>query len=374
MHRERVIAAIDRIETDRVPLDMGSTGGLLVDPVYFKVKELLGFKDDIKPYRSGSTANYYDERILEALDIDFRHLWLASPDKPKSKVNEDGTVTDNWNITWSKEGSYPVIFPLKGLSAAEIANYKWPEPKGWNTDELRERARHYYEDTDYCVVAKAVLDGAGILERCYYLRSIDDFFIDMIEDEDLVQYIIDKIVNIEISLWDMYLDAVGPYVQIIQRAADLGTQTSLFISPGLYRKYFKPAEDKVFTFIKSKAPHVKIWFHSCGAVEPLIPDLIELGVDILNPVQPLCRGMDSFDLKKKYGHKLCFHGGIDIQKALPGTKKDIIREVETRIKALGPGGGYILAPANHIQKDTPPENVITMYRHAAEYGKYPLNK
>jgi uroporphyrinogen decarboxylase len=373
MRRERAMAAINRVEPDRVPLDMGSTGGLMVDPVYFKVKELLGIDGEISPYRQGSSANYYDERILETLDIDFRHLWLSSPDKPKSIKNADGTVTDDWQITWSAEGSYPVFFPLKGLSESEISSYKWPEPQGWNTDMLRERARHYFEDTDYCVVAKAVLDGAGILERCYYLRSIDELFVDMIEREDLVHHLIDKITNIEIALWDMYLDAVGPYVQVIQRAADLGTQTSLFMSPKFFRKFFKPAEDKVYRFIKSKAPHVKIWFHSCGAIEPLIGDFLDLGVDILNPVQPLCKGMDSFELKKKYGDKLCFHGGIDIQKALPGSLDDITREVETRINAFAPGGGYILAPANHIQKDTPGENVIQMYRHAALYGKYPLS-
>jgi uroporphyrinogen decarboxylase len=367
------MTAINREEPDRVPIDLGSTGGLIVDPVYFKICELLGFTGKIEPYRMGSSANYYDERLLEAFDIDFRHVWLSSPDKPKSVRHEDGTVTDEWGITWSAEGSYPVYFPFKGKTEQDIVNYKWPDPKNWDTSALKERARHYFEDTDYAVTAKAVLDGAGIFERCYYLRSIDEFFIDLMENEDMIQFVIDKITGIEIQLWDMYLDAVGPYVQIIQRATDLGTQTGLFISPELFRKFFKPAEEKVYSFIKSKAPHVKIWFHSCGAVEPLINDLIELGVNVLNPVQPLCTGMDSFELKKKYGNKLCFHGGIDLQKALPGTKEDTRAEVKRRIKAFAPGGGYILAAANHIQKDTPAENVPAMYEYAREYGKYPIS-
>ncbi len=371
-HRDRVMKSISLQEPDRVPLDLGGTGGLIVDPVYKELCKYLGFEKEIKPYRQGSTANYYDERVLEAFDVDFRHVWLSSKDKPASVIHEDKTVTDLWGITWSSEGSYPVYFPLKGKSFNEIKNFEWPVLKNWNTDELKARAKHYYENTDYAVVAKAVLDGAGIFERCYYLRSIDELFIDMMDNEKLTNYLINKVVEIEISLWDMYLDAVGPYVQIIQRAADLGTQTGLMISPSLFRKYFKPAEEKVYSFIKSKAPHVKIWFHSCGAIQPLINDFIDLGVDILNPVQPLCEGMDSFELKEKFGKKLCFHGGIDLQKALPGTLEDTIRETETRIKAFAPGGGYILAPSNHIQKDTPVKNIIALYEHAAQFGKYPI--
>ena len=373
-HRERAMTAISLKEPDRIPLDLGGVGGLIVDPVYHELRKFLGFEEEIQPYRSGSTANYYDERILEALDIDFRHVWLASKDKPASVKHTDGTVTDMWGITWSTEGSYPVYFPLKGKSFKQIKEFNWPVIGKWNTDELKDHAKRYYEDTDYAVIAKAVLAGAGIFERCYYLRSIDELFVDMMDKEDLVKYLIDKVKEIEISMWDIYLDAVGPYIQIIQRASDLGTQTGLLISPTLFRKYFKPAEKEVHNFIKSKAPHVKIWFHSCGAIEPLISDFIDLGVDILNPVQPLCDGMDSFELKKKYGKKLCFHGGIDLQKALPGTLQDTIKEAETRIRAFAPGGGYILAPSNHIQKDTPVENIVALYKHAAKYGKYPIGE
>jgi len=371
-HRDRVLKTINLEEADRIPLDLGSVAGLIVDPVYFELLDLLGFDRSVRPYRSGSTANYYDERLLERFDIDFRHIWLDSPDKPKSIKHDDGSVTDMWDITWSPEGSWPVVFPLKGKSAQEISAHKWPDLKSWNTDAIKARARHLFEDTDYAVVAKAVFDGAGILERCYYLRSIDEFFIDMMENEDLVQFMLDKICDIEIQMWDMFLDAVGPYVQIVQRASDLGTQTGLFISPALFQKYLKPAEERVFRFIKSKAPHVKFWFHACGAIEPLINDFIELGVDVLNPVQPLATGMESNDLKKKYGNRLCFHGGIDIQRALPGSLEDVREEVRNRVSAFAPGGGYILAAANHIQKDTPPENIAELYDYACEYGTYPI--
>ena len=372
-HRERVLTAIAREEADRVPIDLGSVGGLIVDEAYFKVLDMLGLDRSVQPYRNGSTANYYDERLLEEFDSDCRHVWLDSPDKPKSVKHPDGTVTDMWGIKWSAEGSYPVEFPLKGKTEQEIMNYKWPVLKGWNTDALKARAKHYYEETDYAVVAKAVFDGSGLMERSYYMRSIDELFIDMIENEDLVHYLVEKFVENEIQMWDMYLDAVGPYINIVQRLSDLGTQTGLFISPDHYRKFFKPGDDKVYRFIKSKAPHVKIWFHACGAIEPLINDFIDLGVDILNPVQPLAAGMESEIIKAKYGDKLCFHGGIDLQRAMPGSLEDVREEVKRRISAFGKGGGYIIAAANHIQKDTPAENIIGLYRFAKEYGKYPLS-
>ena len=373
-HRERVLCTLDHLEPDCVPLDLGSVGSLLVDPLYFEVRKLLGIEADIPPYRSGSTANYYDERVLEALDIDFRHLWLTSPDKPRSVKNPDGTVLDEWGILWSAEGSYPVRFPLKGATEVELTSYRWPLPTAsWNLDELGDRAEKLYTDTDYAIVAKAVFGGGGILERCYYLRSIEEFFIDLSLRKEIAAFLIDGVVEVELAFWDMYLDAVGPYVHIVQRASDLGTQSSLFVSPDLYREFLKPAEEKVFRFIKSKAHQAKLWFHSCGAVADLIDDFIDIGVDILNPVQPLATGMDSFRLKEMFGKRLCFHGGIDIQRAMPGTLEDVHLEVQTRIRALAPGGGYILAPANHIQGDTPAENVLALYRLARELGRYPLH-
>ncbi|MGA2480687.1 MAG: uroporphyrinogen decarboxylase family protein [Spirochaetia bacterium] len=371
--RERVMAAIELRQPDRVPLDLGSVGSLIVDPVHMQVRQLLGLKGPIAPYRSGSTTNYYDEEVLEALDIDFRHLWLASPDKPKSTKHPDGTVTDEWGITWSAEGSYPEIFPLKGATDQQLAAYRWPvTPRTWDVSALRERARRLRKETDFAIVAKSVLSGGGILERCCYLRSIEDLFIDMSINKDAAHFIVDKVVEAEIAMWDLYLDAVGPYIDIVQRASDLGTQTGLFISPPLYREFLKPAEDKVYRHIRSRAPQVKTWFHSCGAIMELIDDFLDIGVQILNPVQPLATGMDSRELKRRYGKKLCFHGGIDLQKALPGTIDDVRKEVETRIRAMGECGGYILAPANHIQKDTPAENVVFLYRYAKEFGKHPV--
>jgi uroporphyrinogen decarboxylase len=372
-HRERVLAAISLRQPDRIPLDFGSVGGLMVDELYHRVRALLGLDDSVSPYRSGSSANYYDERILAAFDIDFRHLWLASPDRPARRRLPGGQVVDEWGITWSPEGSYPEVFPLRGASLAEIVRHPWPLPsRSWNLDALVARARHLREDTDFAVVAKGVLDGAGIFERCCYLRGYDEFLVDMCTDEPLALALIERVTEVELALWDMYLDAVGPWVDIVQRASDLGTQSSLMISPELYRRFLVPAEKRVFDLIRKKAPGAKVWFHSCGAVRPLVKDFLGLGVQILNPVQPLAAGMESEGLKRDFGGRLCFHGGIDLQRAMVGTVEDVRGEVRLRVSTLGRGGGYILAPANHLQKDTPPQNVVELYRFAAEYGRYPL--
>jgi uroporphyrinogen decarboxylase len=177
---------------------------------------------------------------------------------------------------------------------------------------------------------------------------------------------------VELALWDLYLQAVGPYLHIVQRASDFGSQQSLLMSPEMYRRFIKPADRKVFDFIRSRAPQAALWFHSCGAVRPLIADFLDYGVEILNPVQPLADGMDSAGLKRDFGDRLCFHGGIDLQRAMVGTREDVRAEVVARASTLGRGGGYILAPANHLQEDTPPANVLELYRFAKEFGTYPL--
>lgn len=193
-HRERVLCALNHEEPDRVPLDLGSVGSLLVDPVHLKVRELLGLTQAIEPYRKGSSANYYDEELLEALDIDFRHVWFQSPDKYKASVHDDGTVTDEWGITWSKTGSYPVHFPLKDASnIADLEKHAWPYPaREWDTSGLKRRAKHLHDETDCAVVAKAVLAGGGILERCCYLRTIDAFLMDLVADKGFANYLIQK--------------------------------------------------------------------------------------------------------------------------------------------------------------------------------------
>jgi uroporphyrinogen decarboxylase len=142
----------------------------------------------------------------------------------------------------------------------------------------------------------------------------------------------------------------------------------------MYRELIKPRHKKIYMDIHRRAPHVKILYHTCGAIEPMIKDLIDVGVDILNPIQPLAKGMDSFELKENYGDIISFHGGVDLQHAMSslGTIDELRIEIVTRLKALAPNGGYILAPAHNIQPDSSPEKIIEMYDYAEKQGKYPI--
>ena len=371
-HRERVLLALDHQDTDRVPMDLCASTCNMVDPLYFKVRDALNIQGDIPPYRSGRTSSYYDERILNAFDIDFRHISLKSPKSHIIQIDPDGYYRDEWGVKMRLYGG-EVICAESPLADAEdvddiLAYDHWPDLTDRSRVEgLRERAQYLREKTDFAVSAKFVTS-FGFLEHGGYLRGFQNWLCDLVSDPEISEAIMDKIMEVKIALYTMMLEEIGDYVDIVELSEDFGTQTSLFISRETFRKYMFPRSKKIIACIREHAPHAKIFFHTCGAVYPLIGDMIEMGVDILNPLQPLAAGMDSAKIKDNFGDKLCFHGAIDIQKAMPGSIEDVRREVETRIDALYHSGGYILAPANHLQKDTPVENVIELFRYASEYS------
>ena len=213
---------------------------------------------------------------------------------------------------------------------------------------------------------------AGILEMALRLRGFEQLFMDFVLDPELVCGLLDRIVEIKSVFWQEALEQVGDEVLVAIEADDLGTQNSLLISPDMYRQYVKPRHKKLFSFIKSKAPHIKVFLHSCGAVKPLIPDLIEAGVDILNPVQVSASNMDTKVLKKEFGDVLTFWGGgVDTQRVLPfGTPHEVREEVKRRIDDLAPGGGFVFNTIHNIQADVPPENIEAMLETLERYGKY----
>ncbi|MBT9170673.1 MAG: Uroporphyrinogen decarboxylase [Actinobacteria bacterium] len=205
-----------------------------------------------------------------------------------------------------------------------------------------------------------------------WTRGFEDFYIDLGTHSKFATILLDGITEYFLAWFGEYLDTVGDYIQIIAQGDDLGMQDRMLLPPNLYRKYIKPRHQKVIELIKSKT-RAKVFHHSCGAIFPLIGDLIEIGVDILNPIQPRAEGMDTWELKRVYGQSITFHGGVDVQTVLPrGTTDDVVEEVKERIASLGPGGGYILAASHNIQADVPPENIVAMFEAAQEYGQYPL--
>jgi uroporphyrinogen decarboxylase len=373
-HRERVQLAFDHQEPDRVPIDLLGNASLILDEAYFRLLKHLEMEGDIERYRfrEGTTANYYDTRLLELFDIDFHRIFL--PKRPEAKITfKDGDTTRGpWGVVWNKSGIYvnPVSFPLRDLDIDGIAAFEWPQAQGlYHTEGLAEHARQLYEETEYALVARNPLTW-GFLDRGCNLRGTDQFMMDMVLNPELAQMIIDRVLEIHLQVYDMFLQAVGPYVLMVETGDDLGAQNNLLISPKLYRQFIKPAQTKMNALIKDRAPHARIFMHNDGALYDIIPDLIESGVDVLNPVQPSAKGMESERLKQDFGDRLIFHGAVD-QPAQEGSEEDIRAEVRKRIDALAPGGGYVLSTCNHIL-DAPPENVVAMFEEARTYGRYPI--
>jgi uroporphyrinogen decarboxylase len=260
---------------------------------------------------------------------------------------------------------------MRQATLDNIDDFQWPDP---NDPEqfrgLREKARHLYENTDYVIGADAIK--AGVLMNSLQMRGYDKFFMDLALDVPFAEAIMDRILNTLKEMWSRYMDEVGEYVQVAYVTDDLGSQSSLLISPRMFRQLLKPRMKELHDHIKSCAD-VKLMFHSDGAVLPLADDFVEMGVDILNPVQTSVSGLeDTFALKENFGDRLSFHGAVDVQQMLPNaTTQELEDEIARRVYDLGRRGGYVLAPCHNIGHDIPPENVVTLFEKAREFGNDP---
>ncbi len=253
-------------------------------------------------------------------------------------------------------------------TAAEVEAFAWPSAQQLFTAQgLAAEARRQYEQTDYALVARNPLS-YGLRERACMLMGMQEFMTALALQPAVAECIIGHLLDIYKDVYGMFLDAVGPFVQTVEVGDDLGSQQGLLISASMYRRFFKPAERELYDLIHAKAPGAKLIRHSDGAFFSLIPDLIEIGVDVLNPVQSSAKGMAAATLKSTFGQQLAFHGGIEsIEGDIPTDA--LIAEVQNRIDVLGPGGGYVLASCNHMM-DVRPENIIAMFETAHTYGRY----
>ena len=372
-HRERVIAVFNHQKPDRMPMDLMGNACMLLDQTYLSLRDHLGLSP-IPPVRTGTTANYYDERILEHLDIDFRRIFLKKNKQMKITPEADGSFTDVWGIQYRKIENLvnAISHPLSNAKTEkDIENYRWPRAEDmFTTEGLLQVAKQLFYETDYALVARNPLP-AGFLEHACNLMGMSEFLITMISQTEMTKSIIAHLLEIYKDIYKLFLDAIGEYVHMVEISDDLGSQNNLIISPETYREFIKPAESDLYGMIHEKAPNAALFHHTDGAVFELIPDLIEVGVNVLNPVQTSSRGMDADLLKTEFGHKITFHGAIEnLQKSK--SMSDIISEVKNRIDILGKGGGYILAPCNHVM-DVEPEKIVKMYETAKEYSQNKSN-
>jgi uroporphyrinogen decarboxylase len=234
---------------------------------------------------------------------------------------------------------------------------------------LAEEARSLYEGTDYAIMADCGFK--SFWELGYLLRGLEQMLMDLVLNPEFVSALFSKLLEINMAVTGHFLDAVGPYIHVLRTTDDLATQRGPLMSPKTFRKFLKPMYKKHIDFIKSRT-EARIFFHSCGNVVDLIDDLLEVGVEILNPVQVSAMG-DTAELKARFGDRLVFWGGIDTQYILPRGRVDEVKaEVRQRIRDLGPGGGYVVAAVHNIQPDVSPENIITLAEATREFGVYPL--
>lgn len=225
-----------------------------------------------------------------------------------------------------------------------------------------------YNETDYAIVGAPGFN--GVWERAWYMMGLQRALEGLLLEPEFMHALLRRITDACKAALGHYLDAVGPYLQIIKLADDLGAQDGPEMSPAVYRRIIKPYHTELFDFVKARTP-ARLFFHTCGSVYRLLPDLIDAGIEVLNPVQVSAKDMDTARLKAEFGDRLSFMGAIDTQWALPfGTIEDVKREVEHRIADLAPGGGYILCPVHNVQSDVPPENLVAMFHHAQVVGKY----
>lgn len=374
-HRERVRAVLNHKEPDRVPLDLWGSASRIHNKLYYKILEYMeiGTKGDL--IRPGKSTAYVDYRISDYIDADFRHVNIGRNLKYfKSYNDKNGNIIDEWGAGRKYIGEYDMIsyFPLSDADIFDLDNYKWPVPEDLGRiDGIEKQARKWYENTDYSITATTAVSGI-VFEIAMYLRGPERFLMDLILNKKFAHKLIGKISEISTQIYVYYIQPIGKYIDWIEYSEDFGMQDRAFISKDIFKEFFKKSHKEMFEKIKKVAPNAKTFLHTCGSVRELIPCFIEVGVDILNPLQPSAKDMDSFKLKKEFGKDLIFHGGVDIQHAICGTKEQAVFEAKKRIKAFAPGGGYIFAPTNHFQPDITVENFIEIYRVAKAVGKYPI--
>jgi uroporphyrinogen decarboxylase len=234
---------------------------------------------------------------------------------------------------------------------------------------LREQAAAFRQQ-GYAVVLKSIC--AGLLEMAIRLRGMESFLMDLVLEPQHAGRLLDRILQVKLDYWQMALSELGDLVDVIAEGDDFGTQQSQLIAPALFRQVIKPRQAELIAFMKQRAPHSFIFFHSCGNIRELLPDFIEMGIDIINPVHITAQGMEPQQLKKDFGREVVFWGGgIDTQDVLPHASPDQVRDhVRRNVEILAPGGGFVFNTIHNIQADVPPENIEAMYSAVLEFGRY----
>jgi len=376
--RERVLLALAHKEADRVPVDFGSTWITTITIAkYEELKRFLGIESETVVMERSQQVCMVDERILRRFHVDTRGVFYGAPELEQNQFVElgEGVYRDSWGIVWHKPPSsyyYDLLKPPLGgeISLHDVMRHRWPEPHdpGY-TRGLRERVRQQRASTDCALVLNLSI---WVLQCSQFVRGFDDWFVDLVAQPGLMGAIFDAITESLLGVVEDVLDEVGDLVDVISVSDDMGHQDRTCVHPELYRRLIKPRHARLMEAIKKRTSAPVMW-HTCGSVYDLLDDLIEIGVDALNPVQTDAAKMEPERLKSRYGDRLTFWGGIDAMRVLPrGTIHDVEEEVRRKVEVFAPGGGYILNTVHNIQPNVPVENIIALFDAAHRLGRYPI--
>jgi len=363
---ERVRASLNYQKADKLPVDFGSTNITTIHIGAYKalLEKLNITHEKIEMIDFSQQLARPCEEVLNLFQVDTRPVKLRHGSSATKFLNDNECV-DDWGLVWKRPpgGLYfdSSNAPLAGAeSAKEILSYPWPEISALaGADGIREEASALRENTDYALVGSF---GSSIYMRAQLMRGYEQLFVDMLSDTRIFEALLDRILEIRIKLAAMLLDEAGQYLDIVEMADDIAGQEGPLFDPEIYRRLIKPRTKALIDSIKSKHGHIKILYHSCGAVSQFIEDFIEIGIDVLNPVQVSAKDMDPDMLHNKFGGRIIFCGGIDQQGVLvKGSPEDVRKETLKMMEVFGRNGAYFPFSTHNIQADVRPENIIAMF-------------
>jgi uroporphyrinogen decarboxylase len=379
--RERVIRALNHQIPDRVPIDLGGFQTGIHQKAYAELLSHLSLTEDITILDPVQQLAKPSEEILKRLRVDIRYICAHGPDDFKGGIEQntrDGRLwhdlKDEFGVVWSMpddQGLYMDIshHPLASATIADIDNYPFPDGSDASRfTGIREQALKLRSDTPYAISTGI---GGVVYEYCWYMRGLEQWFMDMIENPAFCQALLDRTLKFWLDYFTGFMAELGDIVDIVMIGDDLAGQSGPLFSPDFYRKIVKPRQKKLVQHIKSLTK-AKIWYHTCGSCYEYIPDLIDNGIDILNPVQIGLVNMEPAKLKEMFGSQIVFWGGgIDAQHILPFAKPtEITEHVRKNIEIFKTGGGYVFNNVHNIQVGVPPENILALFDAAYQFGFY----
>jgi uroporphyrinogen decarboxylase len=379
--RERVLKALNHEIPDRVPIDLGGNQTGIHKNAYRNLLSHLGIQDEVRIMDAVQQLAKPCEAVLERFHVDTRYVhagaaadWKGGIVKAERAGRLWHDLVDEFGIRWSMPDDHPLymdltLHPLAKATVKDLKDYPWP--KGGDPGRfagLRERALQIKRETPYAVVSG--ISGV-VYEICWYLRGLEQWFCDLMTAPEFCEALLDQTLKFWMDWFRVFLDEAGDVVDVIMIGDDLAGQNGVLFQPAIYRRLVKPRHKKLVQYIRSRTS-AKIWYHTCGSCQEFIPDLIDNGVHILNPVQISARNMEPADLKARFGDQLVFWGGgIDTQRVLPlGTPAEVAEGVRHNVRTFMPGGGYVFNNVHNIQGDVPPQNIVALFDAAHETGFY----